>query len=60
MHSVGCVPSTAVAVSGGGGSLPGGCLPGGGGLPVDRITDVCENITFTQLLLRMVNMSFVT
>ena len=63
---VGCVPSTAVAVSGG------GCLPGGGGvvclggcLPrrgvhlhhpptVGRMTDACGNITFPQLLLRTV------
>ena len=49
-------------VSGQGGCLPGGgCLPRGGGvcllgclphtplLPVNRMTDVCENITLPQL-----------
>ena len=55
---VGCVPSAAVAVRGGGvcpedvsrGGLPwGGVHP-----PVDRMTDACENITFPQLLLRTV------
>ena len=62
---VGCVPSAAVAVSEGGGSARGGgVLPrgrGGGYLPrgcttphVDRMTDACENITFSQLLLRTV------
>ena len=37
-------------------STRGGCLPGGVHLPppVDRMTDACENITFPQLLLRMV------
>ena len=37
-------------------SACGGCLPGGmyTSLPVDRMTDACENITFPQLLLRMV------
>ena len=68
---MGCVASAAVAVSRGGGvsarvcvCLPGGCLPGGGGvsaqggcvhLPrVDRMRDAYENITFPQLLLRTV------
>ena len=42
-----------------GGVCPGEgvCLLGGRGCtppPVDRITDACENITFQQLLLRMV------
>ena len=31
------------------------CLPGGGcSPPMDRMTDACENITFSQLLLRTV------
>ena len=74
---VGCVPSAAVAISGGVSAW--GCLPRGvsarwgvclGGLsaqrgvsqhelgqtplPMNRITDACENITFPQLLLRTV------
>ena len=74
---VGCVPSAAVAVSGGRGVCPEGgwgVCPGGGGvcpgglsgwggclargctasLPVERMTDACENITFPQLMLQMV------
>ena len=50
---VGCVQSTAVVVSGGGvprGVSAGGCTP----LPVDRMTDTGENITFPQLLLQTV------
>ena len=70
MLPVGCVPSAAVAVpwgvsAAGGVSVPGQwCLPGGGGCllpagsarphPVDRMTDVCENIYFPHLLLRTV------
>ena len=62
--------AVAVSGGGGGrGCLPRGCvcwgcLPRGGCLlawregvytsPVDRITDACENITFQQLLLRMI------
>ena len=52
---VGCVPSAAVAVGGGGvvvcpGGLPGGgCLPHSPLPPVDRMTDACENITLLQL-----------
>ena len=51
---VGCVPSAAVAIGGGGclpgGCLPGGCLPGGGGCladttPLNRMTDVCKRKT---------------
>ena len=65
---VGCVPSAAMTV------CRGGCLPRGvsagrclfGGVfqgvsarhPVNRITDRCENITFPQLRLRVVNISF--
>ena len=43
----GCLP-------GGGVGLPGGVCPGGCLTPVDRMTDVSENITFPQLLLRTV------
>ena len=54
---VGCVPSAAVAICWVG-CLPRGCLPGGlpGGCtpPPCGQTDTCENITFPQLLLRMV------
>ena len=57
---VGCVPSAAVAVPGGG--PPRGYLPGGGladtTLPptlVDRMTDRCKNITLLQLRLRTVH-----
>ena len=31
-----------------------GCLPRGMYTPIDRITQACENITFLQLLMRMV------
>ena len=65
----GCIPSVAVAVSGGclpkgpclskGGMLSGGvcvclgvvCPQGVYTSPIDRITYVCENITFPQILL---------
>ena len=51
---VGCVPFAAVAVTREGGSSAsrGGVPPGG--VPVDRMTDACENITFLQLLFRTV------
>ena len=66
---VGCVSSAAMAVLEGGrgtggvsargvsaqeGVCPGGCLSGVYTSPPDRMTDVCENITFPQLLLRTV------
>ena len=64
----GCLPSIVSAQGGvclagvclggvclGWGAYPGGCTPP----PVDRMTDACENITFPQLLLRMVKMSVV-
>ena len=44
----GCLPGW-----GGGGFWP-GSLPGGVYPPVDRMTDARENITFPELLLRMV------
>ena len=58
---VGCLPSAAVAVL----CVCGGGLPRGGGVflggrlprhlpPVNRITDRCKNITFSQILLRKV------
>ena len=51
----GCVPSAAVAISGGGVSaqgrrLPRGGLPGGCTHPPCGQTDSCKNITFPQLL----------
>ena len=61
--SLGCVPSAAVAIFGGGwgvclgwGVCPGMCLPGGcvSALWTEFLTHACENITFPQLLLRTV------
>ena len=62
----GCLPGVGCLL-GWGGCLPdGGCLPGHGvlpgqgvHLPVDRMTDACENITFPQLLLRTVKITYV-
>ena len=62
---VGCVPSAAVAVCGGGvsaresakgrGCLPRGVYPNGAHTPrTDFLTHACENITFPQPLLRTV------
>ena len=61
---VGCVLSVAVAISGDV-CLGGVCLWVQGGVftvgytpsPVDRMTDRYKNITFQQLLMRMVNMA---
>ena len=43
-------------VSAWGGCLPGRCTPP----PVDRMTDACENITFSQLLSRTVTIEVLT
>ena len=71
MHSGRMIPSTAVTVCWEGVSAQRGCLPGGvcprgvsawGGVHLlpwtEFLTHACENITFRQLRLRMVNINF--
>ena len=52
---VGCVSSTTVAVCWRGSvCLRGGCLPGGGvSPPVDRMTDMCKNITSLRTVINI-------